>query len=200
MKALAFLLIGLAALAACSSSSDGSGACTEVRVFNSSFANYHSWTSYSFDGPSIANSPHTSGPRREYLSQKPAHGATSFPVGTIIVKEIGAPPASQDSVFAMVKVGCGYNSDGADGWEWYELQVDASGTPSILWDGPAASARHVLLGLLLQPVPPGSQGQRLRAGPFRVHERLPAAALHVLRSRPCDPPTCSPARSAPSWA
>jgi len=151
LKALGLLLIGLAALAACSASSDGSGACTEVPVFNSSFANYHSWTSYSFDGPAIASSPHTSGPRREYLSQKPAHGATSFPVGTIIVKEIGAPPASQDSVFAMVKVGCDYDSDGAENWEWYELKVDASGAPSILWDGPAPPPGMTYSGFSCNP-------------------------------------------------
>jgi hypothetical protein len=142
LKFLASTLILFATLAACSSSGDDSGSstCTEVPVFNSSFADYHSWTNYSFDGPTIAGSPHTSGPRREYLNQKPPHGSTSFPVGTIIVKEIGAPPASGDSVFAMVKVGCDYNSAGAENWEWYELQVDATGTASILWDGPVPPA------------------------------------------------------------
>ena len=137
MKAIPFVLVSTLLVAAgCSSGSSGSGGdCTQVPVTNSSFAGYESWTEFSFTGTAIAGSPHTSGPRRIYLSQKPPHGATEFPVGTIIVKEIGAPPASGDSVFAMVKVGCDYNSQGAVNWEWYELQVDAQGTPSILWNG-----------------------------------------------------------------
>lgn len=134
--AIATGLLALAGLAACSSGSSGSGdTCTPVPVFNSSFASYESWTPFSFTGAAIPGSPHTSGPRRIYLNQKPPHGATEFPVGTIIVKEIGAPPASADSVFAMVKVGCDYNSDGAVNWEWYELQVDPANTASILWSG-----------------------------------------------------------------
>jgi hypothetical protein len=138
LKIFACGLVALGTFTACSSSSDsGSGTCTQVPIFNSSFAGYHSWSSDSFEGAAIASSPHTSGPRREYINEKPAHGSTSFPVGTIIVKEIGAPPASQDSVFAMVKVGCDYNSQGAVNWEWFELQVDTQNNASILWSGSA---------------------------------------------------------------
>ncbi len=134
---LPFLACCLAGVAACSAGSASGGAsnCTQVSVLNSTFAGYESWTEFSFTGAAIAGSPHTSGPRRVYLNQKPPHGATEFPVGTIIVKEIGAPPASGDSVFAMVKVGCDYNSDGAVNWKWFELQVDATNTASILWSG-----------------------------------------------------------------
>ncbi len=140
-SSLALTLVAGVVLAACSSSRDSGSECTPVGVYNSTFANYESWTSFAFTGPAIAGSPHTSGPRREYINQKPPHGSTSFPVGTVIVKEIGMPPASQDSVFAMVKVGCDYNSpsasnpNGALNWEWYELQVDATNTASILWKG-----------------------------------------------------------------
>jgi hypothetical protein len=139
VRIVAPLVVTLAAVAACSSGSDAGSvdACAEVPVFNSSFAGYESWTSWSFVAPAIGGSPHTSGPAREYLNHKPAHGATSFPVGTIIVKEIGLPPASQDSVFAMVKVGCDYNSGGAVNWEWFELQVDAQSDASIVWHGTA---------------------------------------------------------------
>ncbi len=136
----------LGGLAACSSASSSGGSCTQVPVFNASFASYESWTPFSFTGAAIAGSPHTSGPRRIYLSQKPPHGATEFPVGTIIVKEIGPPPASGDSVFAMVKVGCDYNSDGAANWEWFELQVDATNTASILWSGSEPPAGQTYSG------------------------------------------------------
>jgi hypothetical protein len=129
----------LASLAACSSGSGGSTAATCPQLINGDFDGYSSWTEYSFTGTAIAGSPHTSGPRRVYLNHKPPHGSTSFPVGTIIVKEIGAPPASQDSVFAMVKVGDNCNSDGAVGWEWAELNVDAmSGAVGITWSGTVA--------------------------------------------------------------
>jgi hypothetical protein len=129
------LACGLAAVTACGSGNASSaGTCTKVQVYNSSFANYESWTEFAFTGAAIPGSPHTSGPRRIYLNQKPPHGATEFPVGTIIVKEIGAPPASADSVFAMVKVGCDYNSDGAVNWMWFELQFPTDAA-SILWSG-----------------------------------------------------------------
>jgi len=128
------LLLGGAA--SCSSGSDSSGAtCTAKPLINGDFDGYPSWTEYSFTGAAIPGSPHTSGPRRVYLNHKPLHGSTSFPVGTIIVKEIGDPPASQDTVFAMVKVGCDYNSDGAVDWEWAELNVDSSGAVGITWSG-----------------------------------------------------------------
>jgi hypothetical protein len=131
------VLGGLGALSCGAASSAGGGdECTQVPVFNSTFANYQAWTSFSFDGPAIAGSPHTSGPRRVYVSPKPGHGQTAFATGTIVVKEIGAPPASQDSVFAMVKVGCDYNAGGAANWEWFELQVDAQSVATILWGGP----------------------------------------------------------------
>ena len=82
---VSLVVCGLAGLSACSSASSGAGgSCTQVPVFNSSFAGYESWTPFSFTGAAIPGSPHTSGPRRIYLSQKPAHGATQFPVGTII--------------------------------------------------------------------------------------------------------------------
>jgi hypothetical protein len=137
LKAIPFVFVSTLLVAAgCSSaSSGGDGSCTAPQPNNATFANYESWTEFSFTGTAIAGSPHTSGPRRIYLSQKPPHGATEFPVGTIIVKEIGAPPASADSVFAMVKVGCDYNSDGAVNWEWFELQVNSPATPAIIWGG-----------------------------------------------------------------
>ncbi len=137
------LLAAAAALGgACSSPAAAPGgstpSCPPGPLTNGEFDGYESWTEFSFDGPAIAGSPHTSGPRRVYLNKKPPHGATEFPVGTIIVKEIGPPPASADTVFAMVKVGCGYNSDGADDWEWAELNVDTTGTRpevGITWSG-----------------------------------------------------------------
>jgi hypothetical protein len=37
--------------------------------------------------------------------------------------------------FAMVKRGGSENAYGAKGWEWFELQNAADGTPGIVWRG-----------------------------------------------------------------
>jgi len=121
----------------CGSSSDsGDADAGDVFVaYTETFESYHSWQSWSFTGQAIAGSPHTSGPRTVYLDQKPPHGSTSFPVGTVIVKDIGPDPATADTTFAMVKRGGGFNSDGAKNWEWFELQNQPDGSVVILWRG-----------------------------------------------------------------
>lgn len=130
-------------LACCSSASAGEGAVYVPRVGD--FCNYTSWQSYDEpdaggDGiiaPSTTTDGgfiHVGGERIEYINQVPPHGSTEFPVGTIIVKSIPA----QDQVFAMAKVGGGYNSNGPNGasinWEWIELSP--GDCPSdFIWQG-----------------------------------------------------------------
>jgi len=132
--------------AGCSSaSSTASSAGGEVFIPQASdFDNYRSWTTFTEDAAppdsvttDAGASVHTGGQRIEYLNQKPPHGATEFPVGTIIVKEIPA----QQQVFAMVKRGGDYNPyDAGTGapayssWEWFELTGTAA-APQVLWDG-----------------------------------------------------------------
>ena len=84
---------------------------------------------------------------REYLNQKPSHGATVVS-GRDHHRE-GNRPATRDlrtPSFAMVKVGCGYNADGAEDWEWYELQVDATDTALDPLERARPSGGHVVLG------------------------------------------------------
>jgi hypothetical protein len=83
----------------------------------------------------IATSPHLTGPRTEYLNKKPAPGSSEFPIGTIIVKEIGGGDVTTRGVFAMVKRGGGYNPEGASNWEWFELANGADGSETIRWRG-----------------------------------------------------------------
>lgn len=101
------------------------------------FQGFRAWESFKIaDAPAVSGI-HTSGSRTEYLKSRPEHGATSFPVGTIIVKEFDATSAGPGQILAMVKRGDGYNAAGADGWEWFELKPAANGSFAILWRGVA---------------------------------------------------------------
>lgn len=104
-------------------------------AFAPSFAGFRTWES--FDDPSdpVATSPHLKGPRKEYLNKRPPHGSTEFPVGTILVKEIGDGDVASRAVFAMVKRGGGYNAQGAVSWEWFELVNDDDETVTVRWRG-----------------------------------------------------------------
>src|SRR5215471_6795344 len=92
-------------------------------AFAKDFAGYKSWEAFPVPAGSVPDFPDLTGPRTEYLHARPPPGSKEFPVGTIIVKEV---PASS-KVFAMVKRGGGYDTEGAVNWEWFELQNDAAG-------------------------------------------------------------------------
>jgi hypothetical protein len=124
-------------------SSDG-GTKAGLQLFiasQSDFAGFSTWESFSFDAPGTADGKtHTAGKRIVYLNQPPPHGSTSFPVGTIIVKKI-QPGTATAKTFAMVKRGGNYNSHGAPGWEWFELDPNApDSAPVLLWRGVAPPA------------------------------------------------------------
>jgi hypothetical protein len=92
-------------------------------------------------GHHAADGLHLAGTRTIYLSRRPPNGATAFPVGTRVVKTVRGDDGGLQ-VFAMAKRGGDYNSEGARGWEWFELtRID--GPPVINWRGtnpPASSA------------------------------------------------------------
>ena len=110
------------------------GEDTSSVIFAKTFSGFRTWESFHYE---ISDAPnpevHTSGPRTSYLNQHPPHGSTSFPVGTIIVKEIDGTDADTHKIFAMWKRGGKYN-DGAPGWEWFELE-EPSGRLVIKWRG-----------------------------------------------------------------
>lgn len=116
-------------------------------AFETSFRGFRAWEAFQAgvdDG--IADSPHLAGQRTAYLNQRPPSGSTSYPVGTIIVKEvINADPALND-VIARVKRGGTYNARGANGWEWFELRNTTEGGGGILWRGVGPPAGETYLG------------------------------------------------------
>ena len=125
--------LGITALAsACGGGGAEEGAQGDTFLaFPSTFQSFRSWEAFALTGQEIPNSPHTSGPRTVYLKARPAHGATEFPVGTVIVKEF----AADGKIFAMVKRGGSYNTTGAKGWEWFELTTPSDTAVTIAWRG-----------------------------------------------------------------
>lgn len=135
--ALRSALVGACVLAgvACGGNGDEgqSGPAATFIAFERDFAGFRSWEAFHHDAPlPTAGDVHTSGPRTEYLNHHPPHGATTFRVGTIIVKEIESDELHK--IFAMTKRGGNYNAKGPRGWEWFELQ-GLGDAPAILWHG-----------------------------------------------------------------
>jgi hypothetical protein len=146
MKALLCMPLMLVLTACGDSSGDSGGAPGEANdgvspttyvASTASFQNFRSWRSMRSEGPpGITDGINPTQPRTAYLNQAPPHGSTSFPTGTIIVKEFEGPSALTDRrVFALVKRGGGYDSAGAVGWEWFELKnLDATNV-EVVWRG-----------------------------------------------------------------
>jgi hypothetical protein len=116
-------------------------------AFETSFRGFREWSAFPAaidDG--IADSPHLAGRRTAYLNQRPPTGSTSYPVGTIIVKEIINDDPTQNDVVARVKRGGTYNTRGATGWEWFELRNGVEGGTGILWRGVGPPSGESYLG------------------------------------------------------
>jgi hypothetical protein len=108
------------------------------------FAGYETWWNVAV-GEGTVDGAHPGPARRVYVNVKPDRDAAEFPVGTVIVK-VGAggelTGTTGTEVHAMVKRGGTFNSQGAVGWEWFELKPTSSGTPSIVWRGTNAPSGH----------------------------------------------------------
>jgi len=141
-KTVGFALL-LALSAACGGGGDGgdggdanAGDSDCFLAFNSKFDGFRSWKSYEYDADAATVggvAVHVSGPRTEYVNQLPDPGS-EFPVGTVVVKEVGADDPDNYHLFAMVKRGCNFNSKGARGWEFMEVKEQGSGA-TIIWRG-----------------------------------------------------------------
>ncbi len=99
------------------------------------FIGFHGWRAFELSGVEIAASPHIAGTRKVYINRVPPRGSTEFPIGTVIVKEIELGPLVDHRIFARVKRGLPYNSEGAAGWEWFELKNLPDGSVTTLWRG-----------------------------------------------------------------
>lgn len=136
----------------------GVSACGEVEVepppveepldvfiaLTASFADYESWVKLDRGRDPVP--PSHRGRSLIYIDRVPPRGSDEFPVGTRIVKVelLGADPRGWE-LHAMVKRGDSFNSEGAPGWEFFELTLDGEDTPSIVWrgEGPADGDGYV---------------------------------------------------------
>lgn len=137
LRRCALMVVCLNTVAACAGNGDASSSSSSgcFLAFGSQFDGFRLWKSYAYDSAGEGDaSVHVSGPRTEYVNELPPAGSTSFPVGTMIVKEVGVDDPANHHLFAMVKRGCDFNANGAKDWEFMELQEQAPGA-IIIWRG-----------------------------------------------------------------
>jgi hypothetical protein len=104
-------------------------------AFERDFQDFRKWIEVEMPKVEAQGVTHTEGKAREFVNALPTSGRSSFPVGTIIVKEVTNDEKKTHEIFAMVKRGAEYNRSGAPGWEWFELRERKDESVSIVWRG-----------------------------------------------------------------
>jgi hypothetical protein len=106
-------------------------------AFERDFAVFRDWDRVETGPANPQGITHVAGKRRVYVNARPAagRGVSTFPVGTMLIKEILEGAEEGHRIFAMVKRGGGYNAQGARGWEWFELAARGDGSLAIVWRG-----------------------------------------------------------------
>ncbi len=96
------------------------------------FAGFQSWYQLVLPPNPLSELVDPVGPHVGYLNRRPPPGATSYPVGTILVKAIQREAAPESwELFGVAKRGGGFNPDGAVGWEFFLLRVGPNGNPYV---------------------------------------------------------------------
>lgn len=105
----------------------------KVLADDATFADFRSWERIPLENPMVplAAMP---GPAFVYASRRPEEGATRWPIGSVLVKTVEPSSDFRDwTVHAMVKRSARFNPEGSVGWEFFGLQLDEAGRPTILW-------------------------------------------------------------------
>ncbi len=127
-------VIGLFSLACSSGGPPAATSSTYAPAYAASFTNFCSWSSADATAANDASDGvHGLGPLRVYWNQSPPHGSKAFPVGTLILKETEQTDPTERTLFAMAKVGGGYNASGAVNWEWFSLKQNPDCSVTLLW-------------------------------------------------------------------
>lgn len=130
MRTCVSVLLAVGSIAGCAAPEEPGGFVATAE----DFADFRDWPAFDLPAESVTES-HLDGPRRLYFTAVPESSDAPFPVGTILVKTVEAGEPPEWEIHAMVKRGEGFNEDGARGWEFFDLDVDASGVVSIEWRG-----------------------------------------------------------------
>ena len=104
-------------------------------AFERDFTGFRDWPAVELPKLEAQGVTHTEGEAKEWVNAHPGTGRSSFPVGTMIVKEVTNREKKTQEIFAMVKRGGDYNLRGAPGWEWFELRERADESFAIVWRG-----------------------------------------------------------------
>lgn len=139
-SSLAFGSAALLVVAA--SSSCGGKAATkpppvvqQFLVQDSDIADFTSWYSQPFVIDPIADIFYPPGSRFGFINHVAAPGATSYPIGTIIIKAIeNSKDPTTWQLFGMSKRGGDYNAAGAVGWDFFLPRFE-NGVPHIYSSG-----------------------------------------------------------------
>ena len=133
MRLVCGCLIGAALLLACDPPPPAAG---EFIAIESDFAGFDRWTAFD-RGPQPVGPMHPDGSSDVFIDALPPPGATSFPIGTIIVRRTSDASGTPVEIHGMVKRGGRYNEAGAVGWEFFDLapSTDDPGRPVIRWRG-----------------------------------------------------------------
>jgi len=111
------------------------------------FDNFCNWTSApATNSEDAGDGIHAPGPLTVYWNNSPPHGSSTFPMGTIIIKESQQADVTTRTAFAMVKRGCGFNADGAQNWEWFSVADNGNCTMTLLWRGAFAPVGETYSG------------------------------------------------------
>lgn len=146
------LCLGVSALAGCFADATGDtdessgGTQGSSIAFAKSFKDYRTWDHVPAESTDPADPVHPTVPATVYISKLPASGDHEFSTGTLIVKEANDGDVTGRQVFAMAKRGGTYNSSGAAGWEWFELQNLNESEVTILWRGVGPPAGEMYAG------------------------------------------------------
>lgn len=97
------------------------------------FAPFRTWERIPLESPTLPVQA-LPGPAFTYINHRAPDGSRRYPVGTILVKTVEPSSDPRDwTVHAMVKRSERFNPEGSVGWEFFGLQLDEAGVPTILW-------------------------------------------------------------------
>jgi hypothetical protein len=100
---------------------------------DATFGEFRTWERIPLESPMVPLQA-MPGPAFVYANVRPDPGVRRWPIGAVLVKTVEPSADFRDwTVHAMVKRSERFNPEGSVGWEFFGLQLDETGRPTILW-------------------------------------------------------------------